>query len=238
MNPLWTPAACGTPDASLTTLSIVTDHSEADLALADHQYAEEWLAEHEALIAARRRGTELGATPVGTAAGATLRFLAATVRARTVVELGTGAGVSACWLISGMEPDGVLTSIDTESEHLRVARTTFAEVGITPNQFRLINGRALEVLPRLTDSAYDLVFCDAAPSESAAYLGEAIRLLRPGGVVVFDDALWHHRVGDPTARDSDTIAARELLRAVREDERLVPVLLPVSGGLLAAVLVD
>jgi predicted O-methyltransferase YrrM len=225
MNPLWTPAACGTPDASLTTLSIVTDHSEADLALADHQYAEEWLAEHEALIAARRRGTELGATPVGTAAGATLRFLA-------------GAGVSACWLISGMEPDGVLTSIDTESEHLRVARTTFAEVGITPNQFRLINGRALEVLPRLTDSAYDLVFCDAAPSESAAYLGEAIRLLRPGGVVVFDDALWHHRVGDPTARDSDTIAARELLRAVREDERLVPVLLPVSGGLLAAVLVD
>jgi predicted O-methyltransferase YrrM len=221
----------------LTTLTPVTDRSEAELAHADRQFAEAWLAEHEALVAARRRAAEMGATPIGAASGATLRFLAATVRAKAVVELGTGAGISACWLISGMEPDGILTSIDTETEHQRAARSTFAEVGITAGRVRLINGRALEVLPRLTDGAYDLVFCDAAPTESAAYLAEAMRLLRPGGIVVFDDALWHHKVATPSARDPETVAARELLKAIRDDERLVPVLLPVSEGLLAAVIV-
>jgi predicted O-methyltransferase YrrM len=213
----------------------VTDRSEADLAHADHLFAEGWLAEHEALLAARRRAAEMGATPIGAAGGATLRFLAATVQAKAVVELGTGAGISGCWLISGMEPDGILTSIDTEGEHQRIARATFTEVGIAANRVRLIKGRALDVLPRLTDGGYDLVFCDAVPTESAAYLAEAMRLLRPGGIVVFDDALWHHKVATPSARDPETVAARELLRTIREDERLVPVLLPVSEGLLAAV---
>jgi predicted O-methyltransferase YrrM len=229
------PAVTSLRAGFLTTLASVTDRPDADLALADRSYAADWLAEHEALVAARRRGSELGATPIGAAGGAALRFLAATVKARAVVELGTGAGVSTCWLISGMQPDGIVTSIDTEAEHQRIARTTYTEVGIPVGRVRLINGRALEVLPRLTDGAYDLVFADAAPGESIAYLAEAKRLLRPGGIVVFDDALWHHRVATPSARDPETLAARELLRAVREDETLVPILLPVSEGLLAAV---
>jgi predicted O-methyltransferase YrrM len=233
------PLAIGAPGAGfLTTLTGVTDRPEADLALADRSYAADWLAEHEALVAARRRGAELGATPIGAAGGAALRFLAASVKARAVVELGTGAGVSTCWLIAGMEPDGIVTSIDTEAEHQRIARTTFVEVGIATGRVRLINGRALEVLPRLTDGAYDLVFCDAAPGEAVAYLAEAKRLLRPGGIVVFDDALWHHKVATPSARDPETLAARDLLRIVREDEQLVPLLLPVSEGLLAAVVAD
>jgi predicted O-methyltransferase YrrM len=216
----------------------VTDRSEAELAHADRQFAEGWLAEHEALETARRRAAEIGAVPISPAGGAALRFLAASVRAKAVVEIGTGAGVSGSWLVSGMEPDGILTSIDTEGEHQRVARATFADVGIPANRVRLINGRALEVLPRLTDGAYDLVFCDAAASEALGYLAEAMRLLRPGGIVVFDDALWHHQVANPTARDPETTAVRELLKVIREDERLVPVLLPVGDGLLAAVRTD
>jgi predicted O-methyltransferase YrrM len=206
----------------------VTDRSEAELAHADRQFTEGWLAEHEALETARRRAAEIGAVPI----------LAASVRARAVVEIGTGAGISGSWLISAMEPDGILTSIDTEGEHQRVARATFADVGIPANRVRLINGRALEVLPRLTDGAYDLVFCDAAASEALGYLAEAMRLLRPGGIVVFDDALWHHQVATPAARDPETLAVRELLKVIREDERLVPVLLPVGDGLLAAVRTD
>ena len=91
------------------------------------------------------------------------------------------------------------------------------------------------MLPRLTDGGYDLVFCDAAKNEYADYLAEALRLLRPGGVVAFDNALWHDRVADPSARDPDTVAIRDVGRVVRDDERLVPVLLPVGDGLLAAV---
>ena len=164
-----------------------------------------------------------------------LRFLAAAIDARHVVEIGTGAGVSGIWLLRGMAPDGVLTSVDIEAEHQRLARRGFTEAGIAPSRLRLITGAALDVLPRLSDAAYDLVLCDAEKTEYGDYLTEALRVLRPGGVVAFDNALWHDRVADPSVRDAATTAVRELGRTVREDERLVPVLLPVGDGLLAAV---
>jgi len=151
------------------------------------------------------------------------------------VEIGTGAGVSGLWLLRGMAPDGVLTTIDVEAEHQRVARESYLEAGIPANRTRVITGRALDVLPRLTDGAYDLVFCDGSKGEYADYLTEALRLLRPGGIVAFDNALWHGRVPDASARDPETVAIRELLRTVRDDERLVPVLLAAGDGLLAAV---
>jgi predicted O-methyltransferase YrrM len=93
----------------------------------------------------------------------------------------------------------------------------------------------LEVLPRLTDAAYDLVFVDALPVEYPRHLDEAVRLLRPGGLVVLDDVLRGGRIGDATASDPATVAVREVARQVRDDERLVPVLLPVGGGLLCAL---
>ena len=61
------------------------------------------------------------------------------------------------------------------------------------------------MLPRLTDGHYDLVFCDGDKREYADYLTEALRLLRPGGVVAFDNALWHDRVADPAQRDEETV---------------------------------
>jgi len=162
-------------------------------------------------------------------------MLAAAIAARTVVEIGTGAGVSGLYLLAGMRGDGVLTSVDIESEHQRLAREAFAEVGVAHNRTRLITGAALEVLPRLADAAYDLVFCDGDKTEYGDYLVQALRLLRPGGLVAFDNALWHDRVADPAQRDPDTVAIRELGRAVRDDDQLVPVLLPVGDGLLVAV---
>jgi predicted O-methyltransferase YrrM len=202
---------------------------------ASRDYAEAFLAEDAQLTAARARAAELGCTPIGPGGGAALRFLAAVLDARAVVEIGTGTGVSGLWLLRGMRPDGVLTTVDLEPEHQRAARQTFAEAGIPGSRARLINGAALEVLPRLTDRGYDLVFCDAVKTEYGDYLAEALRLLRPGGVVAFDNVLWHDRVADPSARDPDTVAIRDLNRAVRDDERLIPALLPVGDGLLAAV---
>jgi predicted O-methyltransferase YrrM len=201
---------------------------------AGQDLAAAYLAEDDPLLAARARGAELGCVPIGPGVGAALRFLAATVDARAVVEIGTGAGVSGLWLLRGMRPDGVLTSVDIESEHQRVARATFAAAGIAAGRARLINGAALDVLPRLTDAGYDLVFADAAKAEYGEYLREALRLLRPGGIVAFDNALWGGRIGDPAARDPQTVAIREVAKVVREDERLVSVLLPVGDGLLAA----
>ena len=168
-------------------------------------YAEEFVAEDEVLAAARARAEEVGVVAIGSGGGAALRFLASVIEARAVVEIGTGTGVSGLWLLRGMRPDGVLTTVDIEAEHQRLARETFTEAGIPPQRARTIAGAALDVLPRLTDGHYDLVFCDGDKAEYAAYLKEALRLLRPGGVVAFDNALWHDRVADPAQRDEETV---------------------------------
>lgn len=197
-------------------------------------FSESFIAEDEVLAAARERAEEVGVAPIGPGVGACLRFLSSVLDAHAVVEIGTGTGVSGLWLLRGMHPDGVLTTVDVEAEHQRLAKETFTQAGIAHQRARTIPGAALEVLPRLTDGHYDLVFCDGDKEEYAAYLAEAMRLLRPGGIVVFDNALWHDRVADPARRDAETVAIRELLTEVAAREDLVPVLLPVGDGLLAA----
>ncbi|MBZ5740110.1 O-methyltransferase [Nocardioides mangrovi] len=197
-------------------------------------YAEEFVTEDEVLVEARARATEVGVTPIGSGGGAALRFLASVLEARAVVEIGTGTGVSGLWLLRGMRADGVLTTVDIETEHQRLARQSFTEAGIANQRVRTISGAALDVLPRLTDGHYDLVFADGDKAEYSAYLKEALRLLRPGGVVAFDNALWHDRVADPAQRDEETVAIRDLGREIAERDDLVPVLLPVGDGLLLA----
>ncbi|MFL6138542.1 MAG: O-methyltransferase [Frankiaceae bacterium] len=188
------------------------------------------------LAAARERAAEVGAVPIGPATGAALRFLAALVGARAVVEIGTGAGVSTVWLLRGMRPDGVITSVDAEAEHQRLARETLVDAGYPTARARLIAGRAGEVLPRLADSGYDMVFCDTRHGDYPSFLAEAVRLLRPGGVLAFAGVL-RGRVAEPGARDAEAVGLRDLLVTVRDDARFVPVLLPLDAGLLAATFV-
>ena len=198
-------------------------------------YAENFVHEDDVLARARARAAELGCTPVMPGAGAALRVMAAALGARAVVEIGTGTGVSGVYLLRGMPEDGVLTTIDVEVENQRAAREAFAEAGIRANRTRVIPGRALDVLPRLTDAAYDLVLMDADKIEYGAYLEQALRLLRSGGVLAVDTALWHDRVADPAQRDEATTAVREMGKAVRDHDGLVPAMLPCGDGLLLAV---
>jgi predicted O-methyltransferase YrrM len=195
-------------------------------------YTAGYLPEDEPLLAARASAADLGGTePVLPAVGAALRFLACAVGARTAVEIGTGCGSSGIWLLRGMRPGSTLTSVDTEPEYHRMARKAFAQAGFAPNQCRLILGRAIDVLPRLSDGTYDMVFCDADPRDYPDYLSAALRLLRAGGIVAFNNALLAGT--SPDAGDDDL--AFDLASQVRDDERLVPVLVPLGDGLLAAV---
>lgn len=200
-----------------------------------HAWVAAYQPEDGPLLAARQRAREVGVRAVDEATGAALRALAALSGARHAVELGTGAGVSTLWLLRGLPPDGILTSIDAEPEHQRLARQSLAEAGVPSGRVRLITGRALEVLPRLSDGGYDLVLCDASSAEAVDYLPAALRLLRVGGVVVFAGALAGGRVADPSARDPEVLAARDLARAVRDEPLLLPAMLPVGTGLLVAV---
>ncbi|HEX3647393.1 MAG TPA: class I SAM-dependent methyltransferase, partial [Pseudonocardiaceae bacterium] len=127
-----------------------------------YEYVDGYLPEDDTVVAARSRAEQAGCGAIGNTGGAALRFLAAVLQAKAVVEVGTGAGVSGLCLLSGMAPDGVLTSIDIDPEVQRLAKRAFTDAGVTAGRMRLIMGQAMDVLPRLTDGGYDLVFFDAA----------------------------------------------------------------------------
>lgn len=198
-------------------------------------YAENFIPSPDPMNAACARAAEIGADVLPSAMGASLRMLAAALNAGHVIEIGTGAGVSGLWLLEGMRHDGILTSIDPEPERQRAARAAFAAAGVPPQRTRVISGEALQVLPRMTDGAYDMVFVSADHQGDAAYVDQALRLLRPGGALAVANILGHDKVADPAARDGVTSAIRDLGKSVRGDERLHCALLPVGDGLLTAV---
>jgi predicted O-methyltransferase YrrM len=198
-------------------------------------FAEHFRPESEVSAAARESAADLGVVPLGRGAASMLTLLARAVAAKAVVEVGTGTGVSGLALFAGMQPDGILTSVDIEPEHQQVARRSFVSMGIATQRFRLISGAALSVLPRLRDEAYDLVFVDAEKVEYSDYVEQALRLLRPGGILAVDNALRRDKVADPNNHDDDVEVIRETLGVVGEREDLTSALLPVGDGLLVAV---
>jgi predicted O-methyltransferase YrrM len=232
-----TPAgAAPTDDEAVTVALDPEEAAEAGEIERLRARAERFTPEDEVLAAARERAAEYGIVPIGAGACAALTFLASATRARNVVEVGSGAGLGSVSLLRGMPREGVLTSIDCEVSHLGLARRACLEAGFPAGRVRMITGRALDVLPRLSDGGYDLVLVDALTVEYPRYLEEAVRLLRPGGVVALDNVLWTGRVSDTARREAISSALRETVRAVRADERLAPLLLPMSDGLLCASL--
>ncbi|MBW4095340.1 MAG: O-methyltransferase [Acidobacteria bacterium] len=198
-------------------------------------YTEGLPSEDEVLLRARERSHELGVAPVSPGVGAALTVLAAASKAQTAVEIGTGAGVSGVCLLRGLSKNSVLTTIDVDVEHLKAAREAFAEAGSPANRTRTISGRAADVLPRLTDAAYDLVFIDGDKQSFPSYLEQAVRLLKAGGLLIINDALDKDRVSDPAIRETSTVTLRQVGKAVRENENLFSSLLPTGDGLLLAV---
>ncbi|MBT1002911.1 O-methyltransferase [Paenarthrobacter sp. DKR-5] len=198
-------------------------------------YTEGLPAEDDVLLRARERSYELGVTPVSQGVGAALTVLTAASKAQTVVEIGSGAGVSGVCLLRGLGRQAVLTTIDVDVEHLRAAREAYLESGSPANRTRTISGRAADVLPRLTDGAYDLVFIDADKPSFPVYVDQAMRLLKRGGMLIVNDALDKDRVANPASRDETTNVLRRVGKTVREHEDFVSALIPTGDGLLLGV---
>ena len=198
------------------------------------KYAEEFAAEPAAIAEARRHALELGVDSVSAATGAQLAVLAAASSTHSILEVGTGAGVSGLWLLTGA-PDATLTSIDVEFEHQQLARNAFADAQVPANRIRLITGRSAEVLPRMNDGAYDLVFVDADPAELLGNVEHALRIVRRGGLVLVAHALWRGRVADPAQRDQVVEDYRALLSTISESSAVVSALATSGDGLLQLV---
>jgi len=198
------------------------------------KFAEDFVVEPPAIVAARQHSLELGIDPVSAATGAQLAVLSAASSTHSILEIGTGAGVSGLWLLTGA-PDAVLTSIDIELDHQQVARTAFAAGGVPANRIRLITGRAAEVLPRMNDGAYDLVFVDADEGSVLDYVEHALRIARRGGLVLVAHALWRGRVADPARRDDTAEDFRALLATIAESTAVISAVSGAGDGLLQLV---
>ena len=192
--------------------------------------AELTAVEDDVLRRGRDRAAAGGMPPVSADSGAFLRLAARWVGAQAAVEIGSGAGYSGVWIARGLAPKGILTTIELDPEHQRLAKETYEEAGFS-SQVRSILGRALDVLPRLTDGGYDLAFLDAVKVEYPEYLEHALRLVRPGGVILADNVLWSGRVADPKVTDPATQGLREYARLIASDDRLDSVILTIGDGL-------
>ena len=197
-------------------------------------WAEAFVPEAEGSADARAASERMGVEAVSPGAASLLTFLTSVLQARAVVEIGTGTGVSGLALLAGMADNGILTSIDTEPEHQASARKAFAAAGHPTRRARLIAGAALQVLPKLSDRVYDLVLVDGDVLEYVEYVEQALRLLRPGGLLVVHHALAGGRIADGGNEDDDVVILREALSAISDSEELSPVMIPVGDGLLVA----
>lgn len=201
---------------------------------ANARYIREAITEPAPIARARAHAVELGVSSVSAALGAQLAVLAAATDARSIVEIGTGAGVSGLWMLRGA-PQAVLTSIDNEPEHLAAARRSFTEAKIPSTKVRFITGRAAEVLPRMNEGSYDIVLVDADAENVIEYVEHGLRLVRVGGIVAVPRVLAGGKAADPVQRDDVTRAYRSLIHETQESPAVLAAISTVGEGLLQLV---
>ncbi|MBT2475029.1 class I SAM-dependent methyltransferase [Microbacterium sp. ISL-103] len=201
---------------------------------ANARFIRESITEPSPIARARAHAVELGASPISAAVGSQIAVLAAATGARSMVEIGTGAGVSGLWLLRGA-PQAVLTSIDNEPEHLAAARQAFSDARIPVTKARFITGRAADVLPRMNEASYDIVLVDADPENVIDYVEHGLRLVRTGGMVLVPRILGGGRVADPVQRDEVTSAYRSLVQETQESSAVLATVSTSGEGLLQLI---
>lgn len=157
--------------------------------------------------------------------------------ARRALEVGTFTGYSALVVAMALPKDGQIVACDVSKEWTDVAHRYWKEAGVA-HKIDLRLGPAIETLRALLASGgkniFDFAFIDADKSSYQAYFDCAIELIRPGGLIVIDNVLWHGRVIDPSVNDQDTIAVREFNRKLHTDQRVEISLVPIGDGLTLA----
>lgn len=172
---------------------------------------------------------------VGAVEGALLRLLARTSGARRVLEAGTFTGYSALCLAAGLSEGGRVLTCEVDEAHAAIARRYFGRSPLGA-RIELAMGPALETMRRQADGSVDLLFLDADKESYPAYHDEALRLVRPGGLLVADNVLWSGRVTEPAeGHDAETRALVEFTRKVCASGAWDHALLTVRDGLMLAV---
>lgn len=192
--------------------------------------------EDSLLVSLREEADRTGLPPIAVSAdeGRLLQVLLMSIGARRVLEVGTLGGYSAIWMGRALPDDGELVSIEIEQKHAEFARRYIERAGLR-SKIEVRVGRALEVLPSLDGERFDAVFIDADKEPMPTYFDWALRLLRPGGLVIADNTLWGGKVFDDAENDEKTRAVREFNRKMATDPRVLSILVPTHDGVAIGV---
>ena len=193
-------------------------------------------AEDDVLLSLREEADRTGLPPISISAdtGRLLQVLLLAVGARRVLEVGTLGGYSAIWIARGLPPDGTLISIEQEPRHAEFAARYIRRAGVE-SQVDVRVGRALDVLASLDGETFDAIFLDADKEPLPTYFEWGLRLVRRGGLIIADNALWGGRVVDERVDDDATRGVRELNRRMATDPRVASILVPTHDGVVVGV---
>ena len=196
-------------------------------------FAESYAHEDYFMQLARKNGEEVGVIDPTPAVGNFLKFATELTGAKSVVEIGTNSGVGSLWVLQALANDGVLTTIDAEREHSKIARTVFEEADIPSTKYRIITGNLIDVVGKLADNSYELIITRDA-MDLFEIVQESYRLLKSGGLLIIDQALSGGKVADTTQRDPESIARRDAIKVIKEDARWSSTVIPIGAGILLA----
>ena len=197
-------------------------------------WTENFVNEPEAIRAARHASMEHGVEPITPAVGSYLASLVAITGAQSIVEIGTGLGVASQWLLHGNN-EANLTTIEKDVDHVQTAKDLMIASGIAAARVRVISGNASDILPRMNEGTYDVVVINATGKGTLEFVRHALRLTRPGGLVVLTHALGGGLVANPAKRDAATTELRTILGDYAVDEHVRATLVPVGDGVLTLV---
>ena len=196
-------------------------------------FAESFVQEDYYMQLARKNGEEIGVQDPSPAVGNFLKFVTQLISAKSVIEIGTSSGVGGLWVLQGLANDGVLTTIDAEREHSKIARNIFEEADIAVTKYRIITGNLIDVVGKLADDSYELLITRDA-MDLFEVVQESHRLLKRGGLLVVDQALSGGKVADTTQRDPESISRRDAIKVIKEDARWSSSVIPIGAGILVA----
>ena len=194
------------------------------------EYVRGLVGEGDDLLAwvGERSGKLTGVVHIDSNSGRLLELLTRARSPKRILEVGAGAGYSAIWIMKGMPANGILDTIEQNAKAVEAFEGTMKKAGLE-GRVRIHKGRALEVLPKMK-STYDMVFIDASKEEYPSYLKQALRLTRPGSIILADNMFWNGAAirGE---RSGSTQGIVEYTQRIFNDPRLSSLIVPLGDGL-------
>jgi predicted O-methyltransferase YrrM len=196
----------------------------------DDYYTGLLLDEDPALDAALEANAEAGlpSIDVSPAQGKMLHLLARAIGARRILEVGTLGGYSTIWLARAVQPEGSVVTCEIDPHHAQVATANIARAGLADTVDVRV-GPAIDTLAGLT-GPFDLAFIDADKASNAEYFAHALRLSRPGGVIVVDNVVRGGRVVDGASTDAAVVGTRRFAQALAAEERVDATVIQTVGS--------